>query len=116
MIYLYAFLCSGSVCLLSQIVFDNTKLTPGHITSALVCLGAALSSLGIYEKIISLCGGGATILITNFSYLLVKGMEKGMQIDGWIGIFTHSLTYAGGVLSYLIFISLISSLFCHSKH
>lgn len=116
MIYLLAFLCSGSVCLLSQIVFDNTKFTPGHITTFLVGIGAILSSLGLYEKIISICGGGATILITNFSYLLIKGMEEGMQKDGLLGIFTHSLTYTGGVLSFIIFISLIASLFCHSKH
>ena len=79
-------------------------------------IGAILSSLGLYEKIISICGGGATILITNFSHLLIKGMEEGMQKDGLLGIFTHSLTYTGGVLSFIIFISLIASLFCHSKH
>ena len=40
MTYLNAFITCGLVCLLGQIILDNTKLTPGHVTSILVCLGA----------------------------------------------------------------------------
>ena len=40
MTYLYAFLFSGLVCAIGQVILDNTRLTPGHITSLFVVLGA----------------------------------------------------------------------------
>ena len=33
MIYLGSFLYCGIICMISQIILDNTKLTPGHVTS-----------------------------------------------------------------------------------
>ena len=50
MIYLYSFLFCGTVCLLGELVLDNTKLTPGHITSLFVSLGALLSYFNIFSK------------------------------------------------------------------
>ena len=40
MIFLNAFLLSGAFCLVAQIILDNTKMTPGHITSIFTVLGA----------------------------------------------------------------------------
>ena len=40
MLLINSFLFCGFICLISQIILDNTKLTPGHITSMLVVLGA----------------------------------------------------------------------------
>ena len=42
MTYVYAFLFCGLICLISQIILDNTKLTPGHVTSIFVVVGAFL--------------------------------------------------------------------------
>ena len=36
MIYLYSFFFACMVCLIGQVILDNTKLTPGHITSLFV--------------------------------------------------------------------------------
>ena len=36
MIFLTSFLFCGFVCLIGQIILDNTKLTPGHVTSLFV--------------------------------------------------------------------------------
>ena len=44
MIYLYSFLFAGIVCLIGQIILDNTKLLPGHITSLFVMIGAFICS------------------------------------------------------------------------
>ena len=49
MTYLYAFLFAGIVCLIGQIILDNTKLMPGHITSLFVVIGAALDIFSIYD-------------------------------------------------------------------
>ena len=51
MTYLYAFLFSGTICVLGELVYKFTKLTPGHITSILVVIGSILEGLGIYEPL-----------------------------------------------------------------
>ena len=52
MIYLNAFIFCGLVCVLGQVILDNTKLTPGHVTTIFVILGAFLDTFNIYDKII----------------------------------------------------------------
>ena len=39
----------GLLCGIAQIILDNTKLTPGHVTSLFVVIGAALDIFGIYD-------------------------------------------------------------------
>ena len=38
--YIMAFLFSGFICFLAQMIYDNSKLTPGHITSLFVVCGS----------------------------------------------------------------------------
>ncbi len=45
--FLNAFLCCGAICALGQIIYEQTKLTAGHITSLFVVLGAALDTFGM---------------------------------------------------------------------
>ena len=59
--------------MISQLILDNTKLTPGHVTSLFVVIGAALDLMGIYDKIVLYAGAGALIPITSFGHLLVHG-------------------------------------------
>ena len=49
---LYSFLFCGAVCLIAQLILDNTKLTPGHITSIFVVLGSFLDVFNIYDMIV----------------------------------------------------------------
>lgn len=74
-----SFLFSGFVCLIAQIIKDNTKLTSGHITSLFVSVGAFLGFLGIYDKIIEAVGGGARVVITSFGNTLYNtALEEGI--------------------------------------
>ena len=84
--YIYAFLFCGFVCMMSQIILDNTKLTPGHITSLFVVLGAMLDLSGIYDKIVLYCGAGAIIPITSFGHLLIHGAMDMATKNGFIGL------------------------------
>ena len=36
--FLNAFLCCGAICALGQLIYEQTKLTAGHITSLFVVL------------------------------------------------------------------------------
>ena len=54
---LYSFLFCGLICVIAQLILDNTKLTPGHITSIFVVIGSFLDTFSIYDKIVEIVGG-----------------------------------------------------------
>ncbi len=102
--------------MISQIILDNTKLTPGHVTSIFVVIGAFLDIFGIYDKIVLYCGAGAIIPITSFGHLLIHGaMESAGQMGPLglaFGIF--NLTSAG--ISIALVSAFLLSLIFKPKH
>lgn len=66
MTYILSFLFCGMLCFIAQIIIDNTKLSAGHITSIFVVVGVILDTFSIYDKIITVVGGGALVPITSF--------------------------------------------------
>ncbi len=104
MIYFNAFLFAGIVCLIGQLILDNTKLTPGHITSLFVVIGSFLDIFDIYDKFVLWCGGGALVPITSFGHLLIHGAMDTISQFGIMGIFTgmFDLTSAG-IVSAIVF-------------
>ena len=103
MTYLYAFLFSGLVCAIGQVILDNTRLTPGHITSLFVVLGAFLDIFNIYDRIVRWAGGGAMVPITSFGHLLIHGALVKARETGIMGLATgmFDLT-ASGITSAII--------------
>lgn len=101
MIYLYAFLYVGFICLIGQIILDNTKLTAGHITALFVVLGVFLDTFDFYDKILDVVGVAASIPITSFGHSLVHAALEGAQEDGFLGLMTNmfSTTGAGIVIT-----------------
>lgn len=112
MIYFNAFIFCGIVCLIGQIILDNTKLTPGHITTLFVVVGAFLDTFGIYDKIILWAGGGACVPITSFGHLLIHGAMNSASNYGFMGLLMgiFDLT-ASGIASAIIFSFFLSFLF-----
>lgn len=112
MIYLNSFLFAGLVCLIGQVILDNTKLTPGHVTSILVVTGVALDTFGFYDKFVLWAGGGALVPITSFGHLLVHGAMDTVNNFGSIGLFTgmFDLT-SGGIVSAVIFSFIFALIF-----
>ena len=116
MIYVYAFLFCGLVCMISQIILDNTKLTPGHVTSLFVVIGAFLDIFGIYYRIVLYCGAGALVPITSFGHLLVHGAMDMANELGPLGLSfgIFNLTSAG--ISIAITVAFILCLIFKPKH
>ena len=112
MVYLYSFLFCGAVCLLGQIILDNTKLTAGHITSIFVVAGAFLDTFGIYDKIINRVGGGALLPITSFGHSLIHGALARAEQFGIPGILMgmFDLT-ASGITAAIIFAFIFALIF-----
>ena len=108
MIYLYSFLFCGFICLIGQIILDNTKLTAGHITSIFVVVGAMLDSFSFYDKIINYVGAGALVPITSFGHSLIHGALAKASEVGFIGLLMgmFDLT-ASGITAAILFTFLL---------
>ena len=113
--YLNSFIFCGFVCLIGQIILDNTKLTPGHITSLFVTIGAFLDIFNIYDKFILYCGTGALLPITSFGHSLIHGALNAVDKYGFIGLFLgmFDLTEAG--IAVVLVNSFIFSLIFNAK-
>lgn len=85
--YILAFVVGGLICVAVQILMDNTKLLPGRIMVILVCLGAVLGAVGIYEPFSKWAGAGATVPLLGFGNTLWKGMKEAIDKEGFIGLF-----------------------------
>jgi stage V sporulation protein AE len=113
--YIKAFLIGGLICSLVQILLDRTKLLPGRVMVILVCSGAVLSSIGIYEPFVNFAGAGASVPLLGFGNVLWKGMKESIDADGFLGLFTGGFkACAVGVSAALIF-SYIASWLAHPK-
>ena len=75
--YVNAFWVGGLICALAQILLDRTKMMPGRIMVLLVCTGAALSFLGIYEPFFRFAGAGASVPESGFLGLFQGGFRAG---------------------------------------
>ena len=111
MMYLYSFLFCGLVCLIGQVILDNTKLTPGHITSLFVIIGSFLDVFNIYDKIVQVVGGGAMVPITSFGHLLIHGAMAKASSVGFIGIAMGMFDFTASGITSAIFFAFIFSLF-----
>src|SRR5574344_2524433 len=112
MIYLNAFIFVGLTCLLREIILDNTKLTPGHITSLFVSFGAILSFFNLYEPLINWAKVGASLPIISFGNLLYQACLTGYLDKGILGMFTNLLsTTSAGICGAVISAFLITIFF-----
>ena len=85
--YLYAFLIGGGICALVQILLDRTKLMPGRVMVLLVCTGAILGFIGLYEPLVRFAGAGASVPLLGFGNLLWKGVRDAVDQEGFLGTF-----------------------------
>lgn len=115
MTFIWAFIVAGLFCFVGQLILDNTKLTPGHVTTIFTVLGSVLAFFGIYEKLIDLAGGGASAIISNFGYLLYVGAYEGYQASGILGIFTGLLVKGGAAIVAAVVFAGIVTLFFKPK-
>lgn len=115
MTILYAFLFSGFVCLLAEIILNFTNLTPGHVTTLFSMLGSILAFFGIYNCFISKCHMGAIILISNFGNSLFNAALNGYKNNNFIGIFEGMLAKSSLVITSTIIFSFIFACVFKSK-
>ena len=113
--YVKAFIVGGVICALAQILMEKTKMLPGRIMVLLVCLGAVLGAMGLYQPFSEWAGAGANVPLLGFGNVLWNGVKEAVDKDGFIGIFKGGFTASAvGITGALVF-SYLASLICDSK-
>ena len=113
--YINAFWVGGAICALIQILLDKTKLLPGRVMVLLVCSGAVLSALGLYQPLTDYAGAGASVPLLGFGQLLWKEIKKAVDQQGILGLFTGGFTACSAGVSAALIFSWIASLIFHPK-
>ena len=113
--YIWAFIIGGCFCAIGQALIDFTKLTPARILVSYVVAGVLLGGLGLYKPLIDLAGGGATVPLTGFGYLLADGVKKAIDENGFLGIFTGGFTAAAAGICAALTFGFIAAIFARSS-
>ena len=116
MIYLNAFIFAGIVCVLGQIIIDNTRWTVGHITSLFVVLGAFLDIFNIYDRFVLWAGGGAIVPITSFGHLLIHGALDKAKDVGILGLAMGMFDLTASGITATIIIAFILAIIFNPKN
>lgn len=102
--YINAFLIGGAICALVQLLMEKTKLMPGRIMVLLVCGGAVLSAVGLFEPLLDIGKAGASVPLLGFGNVLFQGVKEAVDMEGFLGIFTGGFKAgAAGVCAALVF-------------
>ena len=115
MAYIKAFVIGGLICAAAQILMEKTKLMPGRIMVILVCTGAILGALQIYEPFLDFAGSGASVPLNGFGYNLWKGIKEAVDQDGFIGLFRGGFKMAAVGTSAALIYAYVASLIFQPK-
>jgi len=113
--YIKAFIVGGIICALTQVLMEKTKLLPGRIMVLLVCLGALLGAIGLYQPFSEWAGAGANVPLLGFGNVLWTGIKEAVDQDGFIGIFKGGFTASAVGISGALVFSYLASLIFESK-
>lgn len=113
--YVIAFVVGGIICALAQILLDKTKMLPGRVMVLLVCLGALLGAIGVYEPFLNWAGAGASVPLLGFGNTLWTGIKESVDKEGFIGIFKGGFTASAVGISAALIFSYLASLIFDSK-
>ena len=113
--YIKAFIVGGLICALVQILMEKTKMLPGRIMVLLVCSGAVLSFLGIYDAFQEFAGAGASVPLLGFGNVLMKGVKEAVDQEGVLGLFMGGFKAGAVGCSAALIFGYIASLLTNSK-
>lgn len=115
MIFLKAFLIGGLICMVGQLLIDNTNLTPARILVLFVVLGVVLGGLSLYQPLVDWAGAGASVPLTGFGNTLVQGTKEAIREQGLLGVLTGPLSAGSAGITAAILSGIIVSLLAKPK-
>ena len=81
----------------------------------LVCLGAVLSFVGIFEPFQEFAGAGASVPLLGFGNVLMKGVKEAVDQEGLLGLFMGGFKAGAVGCSAALIFGYIASLFSSPK-
>lgn len=115
MIYFWAFVVGGLICVIGQLLLDFLKFTPAHVMATFVVFGALLDGFDLYDNLIKFAGAGATVPITSFGHSLLHGAMQEADDHGVIGIGMGIFSLTSSGISAAIVFSFIAALIFKPK-
>lgn len=120
MIFLWAFLVGGAICVIGQICYDVIKLSPAHTMTLLVVVGALVDGIlirgvSLYDRLIDFAGAGASVPITSFGNALVHGALTELDSNGPLGVLTGIFEVTSAGISAALIFSLLAALLVKPK-
>lgn len=115
MTFVWAFIIGGILCVIAQLVMDLGKFTPGQVLVIFVVLGAIFGGVGLYGKLVSFAGAGASVPLPGFGYTMVEGIGQAVKAKGALGLFTGGLTAAAGGIKAAVLFGLVVALIFKPK-
>ena len=113
--YIKAFVVGGLICVVVQILMEKTKLMPGRIMVLLVCTGAVLGAVGLYQPFADWAGAGATVPLLGFGNVLWKGVKEAVDLEGLLGVFKGGFKAGAVGISAALIFGYIASLITNPK-
>jgi stage V sporulation protein AE len=113
--YFKVFLTGGLICLLGQILINHTKISTARILVLFMLLGGLLEIFGVYKYLVGFGGAGATVPISGFGSVLVKGAFEAVAEQGFLGVLTGGMTAAAAGIGTAILFGFIFALIFRSK-
>ncbi len=110
-----AFLIGGLICMIGQLLVDNTNLTPARILVLFVVLGVVLGAVGLYAPLVEWAGAGASVPLTGFGNTLVQGTKEALREDGWLGVLTGPLSAGSAGITAAVLSGVIVSFLAKPK-
>lgn len=114
---LWAFFVGGFICALGQFLLEGYKMSELDLESAktlvsvtLIFISAALTALGVFDKIAKRAGAGTLVPITGFANAVVSPAIE-YRAEGFIlGVGAKMFTIAGPVIVYGVTASVVYGL------
>ena len=113
--YIKAFVVGGLICVVVQILMEKTKLMPGRIMVLLVCTGAVLGAVGLYQPFADWAGAGATVPLLGFGNVLWKGVKEAVDLEGLLGVLKGGFKAGAVGISGALIFGYIASLITNPK-
>lgn len=115
---LLAFLVGGAICSIGQILNNaymrylslDQYAAPMAVTATLILIGALLTGLGVYDKIVKYGGAGGIIPVSGFANSMVSPALEYKREGYVLGTGGKLFTVAGPILVYGISSSIIVGL------
>ena len=111
---IFAFLVGGFLCFLGQWLFflyeylgANEEVAGTLVTVSLIFLSAALTAIGVFDRIARFAGAGTLLPVTGFANAMVSPAMDAKSEGYVMGVGNKLFTVCGPVIAYGILASML---------